>query len=129
MALRAFDDVKESVRASAAGLLRSLRGISLRLMDRSQTPATGGGVRGGHLGVESWCHRGGGATRKEPRPWRRGLGGGGAVKVCCVHSGASAYCHGQEPDTCNRCDRRGLEFVVTARKTLSFVVGTGKLLV
>jgi hypothetical protein len=41
MALRAFDDVKESVRAAAAGLLRSLRGISLRLMDRSQTPATG----------------------------------------------------------------------------------------
>lgn len=42
MALRAFDDVKESVRASAAGLLRSLRGISLRLMDRQQTPAAGG---------------------------------------------------------------------------------------
>jgi proteasome component ECM29 len=41
MALRAFDDVKESVRSAAAGLLRSLRGISLRLMDRQQTPAAG----------------------------------------------------------------------------------------
>lgn len=55
MALRAFDDVKESVRAAAAGLLRSLRGLSLRLMDRQQTPAAGGWVipRGGQGGL-SW---------------------------------------------------------------------------
>ena len=73
MALRAFDDVKESVRASAAGLLRSLRGISLRLMDRSQTPATGGGVGGGGTrGGGSWCHRGGGVLQE------RSLGHGDA---------------------------------------------------
>jgi hypothetical protein len=46
MALRAFDDVKESVRAAAAGLLRSLRGLSLRLMDRQQSPAAGEGPDG-----------------------------------------------------------------------------------
>lgn len=51
MALRAFDDVKESVRSAAAGLLRSLRGISLRLMDRQQTPAAGAGDQGNGRGL------------------------------------------------------------------------------
>ncbi|WIA23756.1 hypothetical protein OEZ85_000433 [Tetradesmus obliquus] len=39
MGLRAADDVKESVRGAAGGLVRSLRGLSLRLMDAAQSPA------------------------------------------------------------------------------------------
>ncbi|KAK9795879.1 hypothetical protein WJX73_005986 [Symbiochloris irregularis] len=38
MALRALDDIKESVRAAAATLARTLRGLTLRLADRAQTP-------------------------------------------------------------------------------------------
>jgi hypothetical protein len=41
MGLRAADDVKESVRGAAASLVRSLRGISLRIMDVQQSPAAG----------------------------------------------------------------------------------------
>lgn len=41
MALRALDDVKESVRSAAGGLVRALRGLSLRIMDVHQTPAAG----------------------------------------------------------------------------------------
>jgi hypothetical protein len=56
MALRAFDDVKESVRSAAAGLLRTLRGLSLRLMDRQQTPAAGArGLRVVWVGVWQPC--------------------------------------------------------------------------
>ncbi|KAF6252864.1 armadillo-type protein [Scenedesmus sp. NREL 46B-D3] len=39
MGLRAADDVKESVRGAAGGLVRSLRGTSLRIMDARQSPA------------------------------------------------------------------------------------------
>eukprot|EP00882_Tetradesmus_deserticola_P033838 GHRQ01038690.1.p1 GENE.GHRQ01038690.1~~GHRQ01038690.1.p1 ORF type:complete len:256 (+),score=98.84 GHRQ01038690.1:290-1057(+) len=39
MGLRAADDVKESVRGAAGSLVRSLRGISLRIMDAQQSPA------------------------------------------------------------------------------------------
>jgi hypothetical protein len=42
MGLRAADDVKESVRGAAGSLVRSLRGISLRIMDAQQSPAAGG---------------------------------------------------------------------------------------
>jgi hypothetical protein len=41
MVLRLVDDVKASVREAGAGTLRSLRGLSLRLMDATQTPAAG----------------------------------------------------------------------------------------
>jgi hypothetical protein len=41
MGLRAADDVKESVRGAAGSLVRSLRGISLRIMDAQQSPAAG----------------------------------------------------------------------------------------
>ena len=37
--LRAMDDIKESVRAAAATLLRSVRGLTLRLCDPAATPA------------------------------------------------------------------------------------------
>ena len=37
--LRALDDIKESVRAAAATLLRSVRGLTLRLCDPAATPA------------------------------------------------------------------------------------------
>jgi hypothetical protein len=54
MGLRAADDVKESVRGAAGGLVRSLRGISLRIMDAQQSPATGGRGRC----VVAWCLQG-----------------------------------------------------------------------
>jgi hypothetical protein len=73
MALRAFDDVKESVRAAAAGLLRSLRGLSLRLMDRQQSPAAG--------------ERGGGGM----------LPGGRQLCLLCDHAA-----HGQAAEPCCR---------------------------
>jgi len=76
MALRAFDDVKESVRSAAAGLLRSLRGLSLRLMDRQQTPAAGEQGQGGDAtGCAGVCARGGGGLFVCARVY---------VCVCCV---------------------------------------------
>jgi hypothetical protein len=54
MGLRAADDVKESVRGAAASLVRSLRGISLRIMDAQQSPAAGGWRVEGRLGGGSW---------------------------------------------------------------------------
>jgi proteasome component ECM29 len=41
MALRAMDDIKESVRAAGAALSRTLRGLTLRLVDTHYTPAAG----------------------------------------------------------------------------------------
>lgn len=38
MALRAMDDIKESVRQAAAKLIRTLRGLTLRLCDPAHTP-------------------------------------------------------------------------------------------
>ena len=38
MALRCADDIKESVRGAAAGALRALRGLTLRLCDPAATP-------------------------------------------------------------------------------------------
>lgn len=38
MMLRAMDDIKDSVRSAAGGLMRTVRGISLRLCDVSMTP-------------------------------------------------------------------------------------------
>ena len=38
MGLRAMDDIKESVRQSAAKLIRTLRGLTLRLCDPTHTP-------------------------------------------------------------------------------------------
>jgi proteasome component ECM29 len=38
MALRALDDIKDSVRTAAHTLMRSVKGISLRLCDVSMTP-------------------------------------------------------------------------------------------
>lgn len=39
MTLRAMDDIKESVRRAAAGLVRSMRGLTLRMCDPEQTNA------------------------------------------------------------------------------------------
>jgi hypothetical protein len=39
MVLRAMDDIKESCREAAAGAMRSLRSLTLRLADPSATPA------------------------------------------------------------------------------------------
>jgi hypothetical protein len=52
MALRGVDDVKESVRAAAGGLLRGLRGLSLRIMDVAQTPAAGEGKMDSRVWME-----------------------------------------------------------------------------
>eukprot|EP00951_Prasinocladus_malaysianus_P021327 scaffold176001_cov36-Prasinocladus_malaysianus.AAC.1 len=38
MALRAMDDIKESVRQAATKLIRTLRGLTLRLCDPAHTP-------------------------------------------------------------------------------------------
>lgn len=38
MTLRALDDIKDSVRAAAAGALRSLRSVTLRLADPAASP-------------------------------------------------------------------------------------------
>lgn len=54
MVLRLVDDVKASVREAGAGTLRSLRGLSLRLMDAAQTPAAG------EMEVYTPCRSGGG---------------------------------------------------------------------
>ena len=43
MALRCADDIKESVRTAAAGALRTLRGLTLRLCDPAATPAADAG--------------------------------------------------------------------------------------
>lgn len=43
MALRCADDIKESVRGAAAGALRALRGLTLRLCDPAATPAADAG--------------------------------------------------------------------------------------
>lgn len=43
MALRCADDIKESVRVSAAGALRVLRGLTLRLCDPAATPPADAG--------------------------------------------------------------------------------------
>ena len=42
--LRCADDIKESVRVAAAGALRSLRGLTLRLCDPAATPPTDAGA-------------------------------------------------------------------------------------
>lgn len=55
MGLRAADDVKESVRGAAGGLVRSLRGLSLRLMDAAQSPAAGARQAGGAVCAGSCC--------------------------------------------------------------------------
>lgn len=46
MTLRAMDDVKESVRGAAGGLCRTVRALTLRLVDTQQTPAAGETVWG-----------------------------------------------------------------------------------
>ena len=43
MALRCADDIKESVRTAAAGALRALRGLTLRLCDPAATPPADAG--------------------------------------------------------------------------------------
>lgn len=40
MVLRASDDIKDSVRAAAAGALRTLRSVTLRLADPAASPPT-----------------------------------------------------------------------------------------
>lgn len=42
MALRALDDIKESVRQAALSLARAVRSMSLRLVDQQQSGAAGG---------------------------------------------------------------------------------------
>lgn len=71
MVLRLVDDVKASVREAGAGTLRSLRGLSLRLMDAAQTPAAGEVLAGEEhaacriqwrwdaSGARMWCWSGG----------------------------------------------------------------------
>jgi proteasome component ECM29 len=39
MTLRALDDIKESVRVAAAALVRTLRGLTLRVADPELSPA------------------------------------------------------------------------------------------